>query len=260
MYMNTEKLYQDKDWLERKYIGEKLNAYQIAEEVNRNNWTIYDWLRRFNISIRSYGDAHHLARGNHCDLSQKAIEWINGELLGDGCLRNQSPWAARIQYGSKYEKYINYISDTLNSFDIKQAGNINKRYHEKYNCYTYLYNSHYYEEFLPIKEKWYLNGKKIVPRDIELTPLTCRQWYIGDGSLTYQKSGRPRIILCTCSFPIENVEYLILQLDKIGFKATRWNNNNVICICSVKDFLNYIGECPVKCYQYKWDYNKKKVK
>ena len=31
----------------------------------------------------------HLQRANHCFLSKEAKEWIDGELLGDGCLQSQ---------------------------------------------------------------------------------------------------------------------------------------------------------------------------
>ena len=62
--------------------------------------------------------------------------------------------------------------------------------------------------------------------------------------------------LSTCGFSISDVEWLISQLNELGFKATRMSSNNVIHIStySAKAFLNYIGKCPVKCYQYKWNY------
>ncbi|GAJ16322.1 unnamed protein product, partial [marine sediment metagenome] len=56
--------------------------------------TIWRWLKRLNILCRSYGEANHLRQANHCNLSPKAIEWINGELLGDGCLSSQSKYSA----------------------------------------------------------------------------------------------------------------------------------------------------------------------
>jgi len=111
---------------------------------------------------------------------------------------------------------------------------------------------------LPIYKQWYPNGKKIVPKNIELTPLTCRQWYIGDGSLGYEKNGKAHITLYTIGFIVSDVEWLKKQLIKLGFKATRQPSNNSIgiSVSSVKDFLEYIGDCPVEHYQYKWNYEK----
>jgi len=203
-----------------------------------------------------------MAKQKHCNLSQEAEEWLNGELLGDGCL--QSPNAstypisrsARFKYGSKYLKYCQYVSDTLNSFGIEQSGKITERYHKDWGNYSYCYNSRCYVELLPTQKKWYPEGKKIVPKDIELTPLVCRQWYIGDGCLVRKKWNRLNITLSTYNFSIPDVEWLVKELNKLKFKTTRKPSNNIIHISSysTQDFLNYIGECPVICYQYKWSY------
>lgn len=114
-----------------------------------------------------------------------------------------------------------------------------------------------------LRKKWYPKGKKIVPKDIVLTPLTIRQWYIGDGCLYRPpKNGRPRITLHTTGFPMLDVKWLIERLIKLGFKTTYQPHNNSIYISvySVKDFLNYIGPCPVEDYQYKWDYYNQGIK
>ena len=210
-------------------------------------------------SLRCKSCAKHLTQVNHCKLSEEATNWINGELLGDGCLKLKSPkpesiYSARFDYGSKYEEYIRYVSDTLSSFGIEQSGKIGKRHSyncENPDCYTYHYTSRSYVELLTIYKKWYPNGKKIVPRDIRLTPLTCRQWYIGDGNLKGLS-----VRLFTNSFPISDVEWLIKQLISLGFKATRRRYYNIIGIstCSTKEFLDYMGSCPVNCYQYKFNY------
>lgn len=254
--MKTEKLYQSKEWLEKKYLNEKLSTYQIAKLSKTSDVNIIRYLRKYDIPRRSFNECRHLRSGNHCQLSSEAIKWLDGELLGDGCLFSQSIYSARFIYASKYLEYIQYVSNTLKSFGIKQSGKINKRYHKNMDCYTYQYSSLTYAELLPIHLKWYPEGKKIVPKDIKLTPLVVRQHYIGDGHLAHPKNSRPYIRLCTNSFSISDVERLITQLIKLGYKAVRQLSNNSIYIStqSTKDFLNYIGKCPVKCYQYKFNY------
>ena len=204
----------------------------------------------------------HLQRANHCFLSKEAKEWIDGELLGDGCLQSQRRYSANFHYGSKYPEYIQYISDTLNSFGIEQAGKIRERYYKNMNCYTYNYKSRCYEELLSIKKRWYPEGRKIVPKDIKLTPLTLRQFYIGDGSLICPKDSKPYIVLHTCGFIVFDVNWLVNELNRLGFKTTRWNASNTIHIStySTKDFLDYIGNCPVRCYSYKWNYQRDGMK
>lgn len=192
---------------------------------------------------------------NHCNLSKEGIEWINGELLGDGCLQSRSKYSAQFTYTSKHLKYCEYVKNTLEFFGIL-GGKINKRYHKNLGNITYHYRSLCYPELLVIRKKWYPKGKKIVPKNIELTPLICRQWYIGDGSLLHQEKKRPHLYLATNGFTILDVEWLVKQLIKLGFKTTRQPALNIVSISvySTKSFLNYIGVCPVECYSYKWNY------
>ena len=250
-------LYGDKDWLYTKYIKEKLSIPTIAKLCNVDSLTIFRWLKRYNIPRRSNMEAQRLALSNHCNLSKEAIEWINGEMLGDGHIHKSSLYSANFQYSSKHKEYVQYISDTLKSFGIGQVGKIRKRklYYKDTEYYAYVYNSRAYPELMTIRKQWYPEGKKIVPKDIELTSLTCRQWYIGDGCLLHKRQERPYIILSTCGFKITDVNWLIDKLS-IFFNVTRQAYDNVICVSvkSVKDFLEYIGNCPVKFYQYKWAY------
>jgi len=272
------KQYRNEEWLRNKYWEEELRQKQIAKLCGIDRKTIQKWMKKLNIPRRSrsganqgqvswnkgrsvpeetkkkIGKASHLALGNHCKLSGEAIEWLNGELLGDGTLYSYNSYSARFQYGSKFLEHIQYVKNTLNSFGIR-GGKIYK-YHYK-NCDCYYYSTFFYEELLPLYKKWYLDPdrKKIVPKDIKLTPLTLRQEYIGDGCLSLQKR-RSHIILSTNGFTIADVKWLIKELINLGFKATRQLSNNVIRISvhSTKEFLEYIGSCPVECYQYKWNY------
>lgn len=249
-------LYKNKEWLYKKYWNEELSICRIAKLCGVSYTTIYKWLKRYNIPRRHHSEAIHLSTANHCNLSQKAIEWINGELLGDGHLRSRSSYSASFGYSSKYEEYIEYISNTLKSFGIKQTGRIRRRIDKRHNNIIYHYVSRDYIELLPIRKKWYPKGKKMIPIDVRLTPLTLRQHYIGDGSLNHQKHGNPRIILATNGFKISEVKRLIKQLLRLGFKASRRPSRNTIGISNkfTKDFLDYIGKCPVSCYQYKFLY------
>ena len=258
--------YRQKDVLQDLYRNKKLSTYQMAELYKIDRSTIDYWLKKHNIPLRSYGERIHLGNANYCGLTKEALEWLNGELLGDGCLQSQSNYSARFAYGSKYDNYINYISDTLSDFGIKQSGKIIKQIVKgakgksfKEDRATYSYNSLNYEDLLSLYRKWYPNKKKIVPKDIKLVPVTVRQWYIGDGSLIFRYNRQSYITLATCGFIIEDVEFLVRKLNELGLKATRQPAWNVIHIStySVKDFLNYIGKCPVECYKYKWDLNRR---
>lgn len=251
----NKKLYQNREWLYKKYWGEMLSTHQIAKLCGACSATIYKYLIDFNIPTRSKIEGMILAKSNHIKLSNEAIEWIEGELLGDGCIVSNSSFSARFVYSSKYKEYIKYVSNTLNFFGIKQTGKIIKRVHKKLGNVTYNYSSLNYRELLPIRRKWYPNDKKRIPKDLKLTSLVLRQHFIGDGSLEHRKRESPSIILNTMGFKISDVIYLVNSLIKVGIKATRRKRNIIhISSYSTKAFLDYIGRCPVKCYQYKWAY------
>jgi len=48
-----KKLYKNKDWLNQKYINEKLSTYKIAKLIKVAPTTIWKWIKIFNIKMRS---------------------------------------------------------------------------------------------------------------------------------------------------------------------------------------------------------------
>lgn len=248
-----KRLYKDRDWLYDQYWGKKKNIKTIAQEIHAGRPTIRKYLKKFNIPKRNIYEIVHLATNhNHVDLSSEAIEFLNGEMLGDGSIQSQSHSSAYFSYGSQHKEYIEWLQSQLEIYGI-QCGALYSRIHKTSKHILYFYQSKYYGELLSWRKKWYPNGKKIVPEDIELTPLTCRQWYIGDGYLANKKHAGIRI--ATCGFSPKNVEYLVGKLNQMGFKTTRHLACNAVYIHrkSIFQFLNFIGYCPVQCYEYKWD-------
>jgi hypothetical protein len=249
--MNT--LYQDKNWLYNKYGKEKLSTRDIAKILNVSHGTIKKWLHRQEIPVRPCGEGIHIKTANHFTVTKQFEDWINGELLGDGCLWSQSDYSAYILYSSKYLEYIDYISGTLEAFGIKQSGYIQKC-KAGHKIYIYHYHSRNYSELKPFRNKWYPNGKKIIPEDLELTPLTLRQLYIGDGCLVKRHKWNPYISLATHCFTESELDFLINLFKNINIVARKDSQNRLnISTKSVKQFLNYIGSCPVECYKYKWN-------
>lgn len=54
-------------------------------------------------------------------LSKKAIEFINGELLGDGGIYSYSKFSARFQYGVSKKEHAEFVRKRLSSFGIKTS-------------------------------------------------------------------------------------------------------------------------------------------
>ena len=59
------KKYRDKCWLNQKYIVEQLSPRGIAELCEVGGTTIFDWLKRYNIPMRTVSEAKKLWYKNH---------------------------------------------------------------------------------------------------------------------------------------------------------------------------------------------------
>jgi len=248
-------LYHNKEWLYIHYVKQQKSIRVIAREIGCGHSVVRKWLHKMDIPVRTRGDGGFLARRNSLVLSPQLLRWIGGELLGDGCTLMTGWRSACYEHTSKYKEYIAWLFRQFTDSGMEPTGRIRTRQDEETGAITYRQASKSYPELVDVYKRWYPEGKKIVPKDLKLTPLVCRQWYIGDGHLAHPKRGRPSISFATCSFDKESVEYLVKELCKQGFKATRWPSNNYIglSVHSVQDFLEWIGPCPISCYDYKWE-------
>lgn len=242
------------------YIGQKLNASQIAKKVGYSGTTIRRWLKKYQIPTRTQSEILHLSQGNHVSLNQEALSFLYGELLGDGSVTAYSKYSARYSAASQYLSYVQWISEKFLDYGIKGSPILEKGYQSR-DTIIFIYCSHSYVELKSIREPFYPNGKKIIPRSIKLDSLMLRHWFIGDGSLKHGERGRSHIRLSTDGFSPKDVEFGVALLRKSGFIAERNPAKNIIRISSYSTakFLDYIGPCPPEIkdiYGYKWEYKR----
>jgi hypothetical protein len=122
-------------------------------------------------------------------------------------------------------------------------------------------------------KRWYpkSNGyKKIVPPDIQITPMVLLHWFMDDGSSyirirkDYKQNWQHKIrqikITMSCeSFSKEDQELLSKKIrDRfhLNFSTHRCNSGTgwrlVLSQPHVPLFYDIIGVCPVPSLQYKW--------
>lgn len=249
--------YRNEQWLRHKYHDEGLSTQAIGDLVGVSNCTIHRWLKKFGIDLRNPG-----GRSNHVELASEAIEFLEGTLLGDASLSAKSSMSACVQLSSHFYGYAAWFSQQLANWGIEQVGKLSA-YDGGYNTDTagpgYKYYSKHYVELKPLRDKWYPHGVKTVPRDLILTPLVVRQWWIDDGHVDI-KRGKPN---CTAVFNTndlsqDDVEWLVKQLNQLGILCHRRPSNNTIGLTveGTPRLLEYIGPCPKgiqSFYGYKWD-------
>lgn len=255
------------DVLRNYYINKKMSTNDISSEsknlfgINIGGATIYKELLRHKIPVRNKSESISIATSSlnidESYLDEKTIEWIDGFLLGDGSIAYDKNLfkSARFSFGSSQKQWVDYAMSGFKKYDPS----IPKRYEQKrkdktYYCWSSVTKMH--PDISLQAQRWYPNGKKIVPPDVKITPTSIMLWYLGDGSVGRQITAtNPH--LATCGFaPKENQEILIPKLGQLGVRCLygKVKNNIIICSDSIGKFFDIIGhKSPISCYDYKFD-------
>ncbi len=235
---------------------------EIAVKLGVSTETIQEhYFPKYRIKKRSSGESLYL-KTKPANLTKLELEIINGMLLGDGSLYVNKKFKfknAVLSYTCHYMEVLNDVRYKVLErlgWHLKTSSYIDKRTNKRYTNYTIV--SRAFPEFTTLKNKWYPNGIKIVPRDIMLTPETCYWWYLGDGS-----SGDSSLMLCTNGFTEDDVEFLV---SKMPVECTYYTTQKpIISINKLekrRKFLDYIGPCRNEhlCYNHRWVINNGKMK
>lgn len=251
--------YEDKNWLMDQYSKKPLT--DIAKEIGCLFNTLCFWMDKHNIPIRSSAESYHMKHGNSFINDDRIHEIIVGELLGDGCVCKATRYSALYRHGT-CESRIEYLYWLANIFkqygiEVGYTRHTNKLNKTTINLYTKRYSN-----FLYYRQWFYPTGKKIVPRDLIITPIVLLHWYMGDGTLkVHHDNTKPSIQLATMGFTYENNLILVNKLTSVGLPFVIHTYNRslhqlfTLSLGSAytQAFLNFIGPCPCDVYAYKWD-------
>jgi len=259
--MNTAMLYHNKKWLKDTY-NKGHSTRQMAKLANCHNETIRHWLIRYGIDRRPATNI------NYVELTPQLVEVLDGHLLGDMSVLQERRQSAFISFNYKYRGYSEWLASLLVNFGVQRRGQI-KGYKNSFGV-SWLYHSRYYRSLLYLRRRWYPEGKKIVPPDIDLTPLIIKHWFMDDGSFFKAKGNViGRVEIATNSFTKDEVELLASKLaSSIGSNSIHIHNAESGWTLqfsnqdTVKAFFNYIGDCPndlESIYGYKWPAQNRRV-
>ena len=206
---------QDKVFIDRYLNGESALSIAKSSQISIN--LVLARLREAGLVIRHTGRQPQRTLGLTETQLQKFLEMTDGLLLGDAsvdqkgvfrlsqCLR-RGAWIEQIQAELLNISVSSKIGRTPPGVSKKPA---NGRY-IKSSGSVYLYTPACVET-KALRKRWYPEGKKIIPRDVSLTPLSIALWLCGDG--TTKKTGL--ISFCTNGFTYTDVEYLRFRLYEI---------------------------------------------
>lgn len=202
--------------------------------------------------------------GNYKDrsipISPILLEFIEGELLGDGCIIpvSDSPNTnmAFYSHSSKYYEYLEWLDSIFSSEGLFKCGSIRRDITEWENgskSVVYRYQTISCIELMELENKWYTNRIKIVPKSLKFTPTMVRQWFIGDGVVKSDGA----VYFCTQSFDEDSINILKREFKSIGIDNISITKRNEIYIrrSGIPTLFEYMEKSyyeDAPCYDYKF--------
>ena len=260
MKLGTETV---KDILNIYYVGKLMDCESTAKIVKEkygmsiSDDTILRLAEKYGVK-RTKAEAISLSR---CYLPRKTIitksilQILDGMVLGDGSITvNSDTKIGRFKIGSVHEEFARHCYNLFSSYKASEpyfyAGIKGKG---MWDVQT-LHHPDLYEQYL----RWYPNGTKIIPSDIEFTSEMVLYWYLGDGSISAPREGNGRYMyFATNCFSKESLERIVVpKFAEIGIEVVRVTDDSRVFIQtnSINKLLQYMGgRSPVKCFDYKFD-------
>jgi hypothetical protein len=152
-------------------------------------------------------------------LSEEQQQILNGLMLGDGSIvfphkkRSGHPRLS-ITRQIQDKDYLFWQYEIFKNF-YGTPPKYNKFYHNKVDKYyeNFACRTKTGQVFTDYYNKWYLNKKKIVPQDLELTPLTILIWFLDDGCVVKSSENGLTIKFSTDGFTKSDTNHLAVLLE-----------------------------------------------
>ena len=147
-------------------------------------------------------------------LSQTQKSVIIGSLLGDGYMRivpGRQDAFLEINHSLRQKDYVDWKYAILKNITV--SGPKKRVIDEKRMAYRFFTKQH--SELTQLHSAFYRNGKKFIPDNLQITPLSMAVWFMDDGS----RCRTSDIYLNTQQFDPEDQEKLLNILRQYGFEA-----------------------------------------
>ena len=221
------------DEITKYYTKYNMTTQQIANKYNCNRKCIEDRLKNNNVKINNHQKKYTFYYNQ--SLSDRQKEIIKGSLIGDGAVHRATNGNKNCKFyethSRKQYEYLNWKFLELKNFipDNALEKISPKKHNSLSNDYKYRLKTILHHELNYFRDYFYPNNFKIIPNDIEITPLSLAVWYFDDGDI-HKNNGRIR--LHTEGFDYNSVYNLSNLLNKnfsienkILEKNAKWNNN-----------------------------------
>lgn len=247
--------------LRNMYIEQHMTMQKVADILGVSRYTIRKHLNENNIPIRKKGFGYNVRPEIH--ITDEQMEFFDGLMASDGSICRRNSIKGRktrgndfLSCGFKHGEFAEYIVNTLGlECKVKPYTHFSSRY-KNGSCDQFKFISENNIFFTKERDRWYPSGIKRIPSDFRFSPVSMNILYLGDGWI---RKDDGRIFISTDSFDIDNIHILTNKLNDIKIPNTI-NSRHQICIKDSAKFLEFIGDCPVECYNYKWIMKERKDK
>lgn len=192
--------------------GESASA--LARTHGISIWAVLKRVRDAGVPVRTVKEQCEKHRGPPATDAYTFGEIVDGLLLGDAYIDRQG--LIHLEQSDMRFGWIEQIASLLR--DVGAESKIipippKTRFIEGREVHSHAAHVLYtpaYVELQAERKRWYPEGKKVVPRDLRLTPMSVAHWFCGDGSSS------PDGTLCfyTNGFLPDDVEFLVRCLRR----------------------------------------------
>jgi len=190
-------------------------------------------------------------------MSERQRRILEGMLLGDGHLeRQRGALVARlkVEHSISQSPYVYWKFNEWRDW-VRTPPRERQRRNRLGSVSTNVgFSTLSHFELEKVRLRYYRDGRKVIPEDLELTPLTMAVWFMDDGS---RKSSQCRgLYLNTQSFNFAEVEFLrkvILRDVHVATSVRQQSDGLQIYIPSpsVAEFHAFIADEMLPCMMYK---------
>ena len=154
-------------------------------------------------------------------VTSRQEEILIGSLLGDAYITVRGQ--IQFEQSVHQKEYLFWKHQELNSISYKNVS-MAKRFDKRYQKENISYRFWTRQYFISWRNKFYVKNKKIVPKDIKLTPLSLAVWYMDDGCFSDNKC-----IIATDGFSKNDIYFLQeFLLEEFNIKSSLKNKSKIM--------------------------------
>lgn len=209
-----------------------LKIYTSKPDAARYSWNILNCTKEHRVwtSNRGWVEAQYLTKEDELVssvrypiINYEGQQILIGKALGDGSIdRHNTTWAVSYSHSEKQESYLQYCHYVLGDFSTDSIHTAESGY----GSLMYRARTKQTYQINELFSSWFdeSSGKKEIPGNFELSPISLAFWYMDDGSLTHHDKQKDRACFAVCGYSEQSVINLVNAFAKLDILAVSYKD------------------------------------